>query len=32
MQLPLVLLVVDSFDIESLDFRQLLDTAGYSLE
>ena len=32
MQLPLVLLIVDSLDIESLDFRQLLDTAGYSTE
>jgi len=32
MQLPLVLLVVDSLDIESLDFRQFLDTAGYSTE
>lgn len=26
------LIVVDSFDIESLDFRQLLDSAGYSTE
>lgn len=32
MHLPLVLLIVDSLDIESLDFRQLLDTAGYSTE
>ena len=26
------LIMVDSFDIESLDFRQLLDSAGYSTE
>jgi diguanylate cyclase (GGDEF)-like protein len=26
------LIMVDSFDIESLDFRQLLDAAGYSTE
>lgn len=32
MYLPHVLLIVDSLDIESLDFRQLLDTAGYSTE
>jgi len=32
MYLPRVLLIVDSFDIASLDFRQLLDTAGYSTE
>jgi diguanylate cyclase (GGDEF)-like protein len=32
MYLPRVLLIVDSMDIASLDFRQLLDTAGYSTE
>ena len=32
MDLPLVLLIADSVDIESLDFRQLLDSAGYSTE
>ena len=29
---PLALIVVDVFDIESLDFRQLLDSSGYSTE
>lgn len=29
---PQALIVVDSFDMESLDFRQLLDSSGYSTE
>jgi len=32
MDLPRALIVVDSLDIVSLDFRQLLDSAGYSTE
>ena len=32
MNSPQALIIVDSFDIESLDFRQLLDSAGYSTE
>lgn len=32
MYLPRALIVVDSLDIISLDFRQLLDSAGYSTE
>jgi len=32
MYLPRALIVVDSLDIVSLDFRQLLDSAGYSTE
>lgn len=29
---PRALIIVDSFDMESLDFRQLLDSVGYSTE
>ena len=32
MSSPQALIIVDSFDIESLDFRQLLDSAGYTTE
>ena len=32
MYLPRALIIVDSLDIDSLDFRQLLDAAGYSTE
>lgn len=32
MYLPRALIVVDSLDIDSLDFRQMLDSAGYSTE
>ena len=32
MYLPRALIIVDSLDIVSLDFRQLLDSAGYSTE
>lgn len=32
MDLPRALIIVDSLDIVSLDFRQLLDSAGYSTE
>jgi diguanylate cyclase (GGDEF)-like protein len=32
MSLSRALIIVDSFDIASLDFRQLLDSAGYSTE
>lgn len=32
MYLPRALIIVDSLDIDSLDFRQLLDSVGYSTE
>jgi diguanylate cyclase (GGDEF)-like protein len=32
MYVPRALIIVDSFDFDSLDFRQLLDSAGYTTE